>query len=140
MEKQAEYNAGVRIDKLIDELPAGLDRALLRVLSFHTGRGLAISRGDLVSTLWTSHGMNVHERAVRAQINLMRKQGFPICSTGGEEGGYWLAAGWDELLEYLEREIHSRAMDLLEQEGALRRAAEMRWGVYSAEKQTRMEI
>jgi hypothetical protein len=28
----------------------------------------------------------------------------------------------------------------LEQEGALRRAAEMRWGVYSAERQTRMEI
>ena len=139
MEKQAEYNAGVNIARMVEELPAGLDRALLRVLSFHTGRGLAIGRGDLVREL-KRHGFDVHERAARACINQLRKQGIAICSTGGEEGGYWLAEGWDELLEYLEREIHSRAMDLLEQEGALRRAAEMRWGVYSAAKQTRMEI
>ena len=139
METKSEYNAGVNIARMVEEMPAGLDRAILRVLSFHVGRSLAISRGDLVVAV-AQHGFFVHERQARAAINLLRKAGQAICSTGGEDGGYWLAAGWDELLEYLEREIHSRAMDLLEQEGALRRAAEMRWGVYSAERQTRMEI
>jgi len=85
-----DFNRGVSLTELIQGLPAGLDRAVLRVLSFHTGRKLAISRGDLR-----------------------------------------LAADWDELNEYLERELHSRAMDLLEQESALKAAGERMWGRYS---------
>lgn len=139
MEKRAEYNAGVNLKELIDELPAGLDRAMLRVLCFHVGRATAIGRQDLVQAL-KAHGFKVHERAARAAINQLRKAGYPICSTGGEEGGYWYAANWTELMEYIEREIHSRAMDLLEQEGALREMGKKRWGEYSPAKQSRMEI
>ena len=139
METKGEYNAGVNIRALVDELPAGLDRALLRVLGFHVGRSTAIGRGELVQAL-KIHGFKVHERAVRAMINELRKQGVAICSTGGEEGGYWLAANWEELNEYIEHELHSRAMDLMEQEGALRREAEKRWGMYAANKQMRMGI
>lgn len=119
---------------MIDRLPPGLERAMLRVLSFHQGRGNAIGRGELVNAL-RRHGFAVSEREMRLQVNLLRKQGQPICSTGGAEGGYWLAANWDELVEYLDREVHSRAMDLLEQEKALRAEAERRWGRFSAEKQ-----
>jgi predicted DNA-binding transcriptional regulator YafY len=127
MEKQAEYNAGVRIDKLIDELPAGLDRALLRVLSFHTGRGLAIGRGDLVREL-KRHGFDVHERAARACINQLRKQGFPIGSTGGEDGGYWICKSWNEVKEYVDRELTSRIIDLAETKAGMLRGAQERWG------------
>ena len=48
METKGEYNVGVNMAKMVDELPAGLDRAVLRVLSFHVGREMAISRGNLV--------------------------------------------------------------------------------------------
>jgi len=102
----------------IDQLPAGLDRAVLRILNFHKGRSKAISRADLVTNL-ARMGFKVHERAARATINQLRKQGHTICSTGGEEGGYWLANNWDELMEYVDRELHGRAMDLLEQEKSL---------------------
>lgn len=122
-----KFNQGVNIRQMADELPAGAERALLRVLSFHTGRASAISRGELVQAL-KSHGFRLHERAVRSLINELRKQGQPICSTGGEDGGYWLAANWDELNDYLDREVHSRAMDLLEQEKALRTTGERLWG------------
>ncbi len=133
------FNMGVNVGKMVDELPAGLDRAVLRVLSYHVGREKAISRGDLVVAI-AQHGFFMHERAVRAAINLLRKQGQPICITGGEDGGYWLAKDWEELNEFLEREFHSRAMDLLEQEGALKKRAEEVWGRFSPGKQTRMEI
>jgi hypothetical protein len=139
MEKRADYNVGVNISKMVDELPAGLDRAMLRVLTFHVGRSTAISRSDLVKAL-KAHGFAVHERAARVMINQMRKEGYPICSTGGEEGGYWLASGWNELNEYIDHEIHSRAMDLLEQEGALREMGKKTWGEYSPGKQYQLDI
>lgn len=139
MEKREEYNIGVNVQRMVEEMPAGLDRAILRVLSFHVGRDLAISRSQLVIDV-AQHGFFVHERQARAAINLLRKSGHAICSTGGEDGGYWLASDWAELMEYIEREIHSRAMDLLEQEGALKRMARETWGEYSPAKQARMEI
>ena len=126
----SDYNQGVSITEMVDGLEAGLDRAVLRVLSFRVGRGEAISRGDLVRMVG-QHGFSVHERALRLCIQMLRKSGQPICSTGGEDGGYWLAASWEELNEYLEREVHARAMDLLEQEKALRAAGERLWGEFS---------
>jgi len=135
MEKKEKYNAGY----IPTELPAGIERAMIRLLDFHVGREKAISRGDLVLVL-TASGFRVSERVARQVINELRKRGFLICSTGGEGGGYWLAVSWQELNEYIERELHARAMDLLEQEKALRREAERRWGRYSPNLQTRMEI
>jgi len=128
------YNTGFDMKALIDNLPAGLDRAMLRVLSFHIGHGNVISRGRLVAEL-ANCGFQVHEREARACINLLRKDGIAICSTGGGEGGYWLAADQDELEEFIQKEMDSRAMDLLEQARAMRAAAEKRWGRYSPEKQ-----
>jgi hypothetical protein len=134
MEKISQYNAGINVKELIENLPAGLDRAMLRVLDFHIGRDSAISRGRLVADLGRM-GFMVHEREARACINQLRKEGVAICSTGGGEGGYWLAADQEELEEFLEREFDARAMDLHEQARAMRQAAEKRWGRYSPEKQ-----
>jgi hypothetical protein len=115
---------------LVDNLPPGLDRAVLRVIGFHTGIDSAISRADLVSEV-ARMGFKVHERVLRLTINQLRKRGHLICSTGGSGGGYFVPANWEELQEYLSREVHARAMDLLEQEKALRESAEKRWGMYA---------
>jgi hypothetical protein len=105
------------------------------VLKFHTGRKNAVSRPAMLTYL-KQLGFNLKDdRPMRAAINLLRKQGIEICSAGGENGGYWLAADHEELEEYIQRELHPRAMDLLEQEKALKAEAEKRWGRYSPEKQ-----
>src|SRR5512139_3062396 len=132
-----QLNQGFDLEEFVGSLPMGLERAVLRVLGFHQGRDQAIGRRDLLAAV-AQHGFVVHERALRAQINELRKEGHPICSTGGEDGGYWMAANWDELNEFADRELHSRAMDLLEVERALREAGERRWGQYSSGKQIPM--
>jgi hypothetical protein len=116
-----------------DDLPPGLGRTVLKILGFHVGKDRAISRGALVDNV-SRMGLHMHERAVRACINEMRKNGTLICSTGGEEGGYWIPKDWNELEDYIERELHSRAMDLLEQEKALRKEGEKRWGPASKQE------
>lgn len=126
-EERGRYNAGVSLQAVIDQMPPGMDRALLRILTVRVGREAAISRPSLLASL-KSLGFDVHERQARACINQLRKAGHPICSTGGSDSGYWWAANWAELNEYLEREVHSRAMDLLEQEQALKRTGEREWG------------
>jgi len=106
----------------------------LQTLAFHCGKKRAIGRKDLVLAL-SQFGFDIHERMIRACINQLRKEGNIICSTGGVDGGYYLADNWEELNEYLVREVHSRAMDLLEQEKALKASGERKWGAFSPEKQ-----
>jgi hypothetical protein len=115
------------LDGYIASLQPGLDRAVLRALQHQVGRDLAISRVELVTKV-RRLGFDVHERGVRAMINELRKDGHLICSTGGKGGGYWLAKDWRELREFLDSEVHPRAMDLLQTEKAMKQAAQMRWG------------
>lgn len=65
------------LDEMISEMPPGLDRAILRVLSFHQGRDKAIGRGRLVGDLARA-GFKVNERVMRACINELREAGT-IC-------------------------------------------------------------
>lgn len=130
MERREKYNVFER--DVIDELPPGLEREVLRVLQGCVGREQVISRGNLLRCVRSYPGLErVHERAVRAVINKLRKDEHPICSTGGEEGGYWMAESWEELGEYLDREVRSRLGDLAEQERALVKAGEALWGARS---------
>lgn len=119
------------------DYPPGLEKSVYQVLYERTGRDNAISRQALLS-LVQSRYPKTSDRQLRACINQMRKDGVMICSTGGEDGGYWMAASWDELSEYLNREVHSRLVDLAEQENAMKKAGAERWGYLT--KQGRMEI
>lgn len=112
---------------IVASLPMGADRCILRVLSFHVGRSRAVVKGELLQRV-RDHGFDLGEREIRAAINQLRKDGHLICSVGGTGGGYYMAGTALELEEFLERELHSRAMDLLEQEKALRGAARKVWG------------
>jgi len=93
------------------------------------GRSKAIGRLVLVRELrnWP-YSLSVTDRQVRLAINNLRKEGVPICSTGGFGGGYWLAESRAELEAYLDNEVRARLADLREQELALKRAASKYFG------------
>lgn len=115
------------LEKLIESMPFGLDRALLRILSFHTGRDKAIGRGEMVNTL-KANGFDVHERQARQVIHDLRRDGHLICSAPGEDGGYYMATSHHEVDDFIKREIHPKAMDLLETEKSIREAAKRKFG------------
>lgn len=132
MNKSQSYNAGIDTFQMIADLPPGLDRTVLQILAQCVGREQALNRAQLLTMVQAMPGCKtVSDRTLRLCINQLRKRGQPICSTGGSDGGYWIAHDWEELNEYMELELHSRAMDLLEQETAMRHGAEQRWGVFS---------
>ena len=139
MKQQAEYNVGVDVKAMIDNLPAGLDRAIRKILKFHIGRKNAISRFQLISdlALMGFDYIDKDDRPIRGCINQIRKSGTPgswICSTGGLGGGYWMAETRAELEEFIDHEEESRLGDFAKQMKAMRMAAEKHWGRYSPEK------
>lgn len=114
-------------DRMLAEMPAGLDRATLRVLSFHTGKKNALGRDLLVAGIHLE-GFDVSERQVRQCIHDLRRKGYLICSAPGEEGGYFMAANWEEFEEFCQRELHPKAVNMLETESAMKEAARKQFG------------
>jgi hypothetical protein len=114
-------------DAMISAMPAGLDRAILRVLSFHIGKERAIGRYELLAAV-RMEGFDVNERVLRECIHGLRREGRLICSIPGEAGGYYLAASLEEFQEFRERELHAKAMDLLETESAMNKFAHQEFG------------
>ena len=114
-------------ERLIAEMPVGLERALLRAISYHTGKGHAIGRNALVRDLQRL-GVCVSERQARQCIHDLRRAGHLICSAPGEDGGYYLAASLEEFREFCDRELHTKAMDMLETESAMKAAARQQFG------------
>ena len=114
-------------DRMIEEMPVGLDRAMLRVLFFHLGRENAVGRTALVEALGKM-GFDVSERQARQCIHDLRRGRYLICSAPGEDGGYYMAASLDEFREFCERELHPKAMDMLETESAMKEGARQQFG------------
>ncbi|MBE3038296.1 MAG: hypothetical protein IMZ62_05745 [Chloroflexi bacterium] len=114
-------------DRMITEMPAGLERAMLRALSFHLGRAHAIGRGELVYGLRMA-GCEVSERQARRCIHDLRRAGNLICSAPGEDGGYFLAVSLEEFREFCDRELHPKAVDMLETESKMKEAARQQFG------------
>jgi len=105
-----------------------LEKAVLLILSFHTGRKKAISGQRMLFEL-NNQGITITDtRYFREVINGLRKQGWPIGSTGGKKGGYWLCENWAEFEAFVKVQIHDFAMDLLAQEKAMRNEAARMWG------------
>lgn len=120
------------------DLSPQLERAIMQsILKYHEGRDNAIPRKTMLARL-AQLGFHMEDRQMRMAINLLRKRGNIICSRGGEDGGYYLPADWGELQEFIDHELHPRAMDFLEQERAMKDAARARWGEYSPQMQARM--
>lgn len=98
-------------EELISQMPHGLERALLRVLSYHIGKDKAISKPDLLADL-ARMGFRVHERQARKAIEELRNNGHLIGASSGD-GGYYIIANEDEYNDYVAEET-SRATKILE--------------------------
>lgn len=110
-------------EKIIRNIPVGIDGAIVRVLSDHNGRSKAIGRKGLVFEVGKL-GFRVHERMVREVIKRMRRQGYLICSMPGEEGGYYLAVSKAEYQEFKQREFLAKVLDMQETLSAMDAAAQ----------------
>lgn len=129
MEARAKYNVGYRPTP-----PDGmLEKKLLEILELHTGIDQAITRKKLVGLLVSVGALSreaqyiTNERRTRDAVNALRKKRYPICSTGGHGGGYWLAASAQEGVDYLDNEVRPRLKDLREQELAIEAAIREMW-------------
>lgn len=110
------------------QVQAGLDKDVLFALQYALGRKHAIGRAALLGYLHSVYGREVNEREMRQCIHDLRRAGHLICSAPGEDGGYYMATTLQEFDEFLERELHPKAMDLLETEKAMKAAARQRFG------------
>lgn len=125
MAKKQEYD----IDEVLANMPAGLDRAVLRILGFHQGRDKAIKKQDFIEQLGTMGFRVRDERILRAQIDELQRQGHLICSSSSsKDGGYYLAGSWEEVAEFDERELTPRLASISEKRSIMRRKAEELWG------------
>jgi len=101
-------------DRLIATMPAGADRAVLRVLSFHIGLDNAIKKSDLMSECARIGTHFSDERQVRSVIvEKLRKRGVLICASSGDSG-YFIASTLQEYLEFRGREYVKKIVDMRE--------------------------
>jgi hypothetical protein len=118
-----------RIDSLSEDVKQRLEKSVLLIISYHIGRKNVISGARLLFEL-QCQGFDIKDtRYFREIINKLRKEGYAIGSTGGIKGGYWLCANMEELEAFLKVQFHDFAMDLLEQESAMRKGASRMWGI-----------
>jgi len=126
------------IADIIEQMDAGLDRAVLRCLEKRIGKQMAIQKPELLFFLnrmgfggRLSH--ETFERQVRRVIVEMRNdkellgEGILICSSSGG-GGYYLAANMIEFDEFIEQEYRGRIRELQGTVDVMTKAAMDRWG------------
>jgi hypothetical protein len=120
-----------KFDDELKNMPAGLDRAILRVLSYHTGRDQAIGRNDLVHDVGRL-GVQVTERQLREEIKQLRRQGHLICSAAGETGGYFFAVSRMEFDAFVDQEYLAKIRDMSETLKAMEASAVREFGYAQA--------
>lgn len=109
-------------------VPPGLGTVLLRILDQHRGREQAIGRGELLQLVEQAASARIDDRVVRFAIHALRRKGYLILSAPGRSGGYWRAVNLIEVIEFSDRELHPKAIDLLETEKAMKEAARRQFG------------
>lgn len=97
---------------IIDEMPAGLERALGRILSQRVGKDSALERGELLALVREQPGCKLtQDRQMRKMIQTLREKGIRICHCEWREKdeengrgrtmyGYYLAANEVEYFEF----------------------------------------
>jgi len=116
-----------RYEHLLRSMEPSLDRAILRVLTGYVGKANAIGR-DALTLRVGQLGFKSHERQVRETIKNLRREGFLICSTPGENGGYYLAADRIEFEEFIAAEYRAKITDMSVTLAAMTRAADQQFG------------
>lgn len=126
--KALNYNLGVDFDQVYGrDVPVRY--AVLRALHGRVGHDKRITREALVSKVafyWYFLGNPVDppgDRKIRNTVRELRREGALILSTGGTEGGYWLAETPEEVQAFVKKELWSRAIDLFTTAAAMTRAS-----------------
>ena len=104
-------------------IPRGIENIVLRILQTRVGREQALGRTWLVRELNRRTGNNYSERLVRECIKQLRRQGNLICSTPGEDGGYYMAASKSEFDLFDQTEFGAKIADMNETRQAMLKAA-----------------
>jgi hypothetical protein len=121
-------------ETLIAQMPAGLERAILRVLSDHIGKENTITKPKLLQDL-ARLGFHQHERQARLCIVELRKHGHLICSSSGDSG-YYIASTVEEYEEFAQVEYRSKIVDMSETLRAMDEGAKRVFHTPAAEKAT----
>lgn len=114
-------------EEMIQNMPAGLDRAILRIVNFHRGKAAAIGGEELTRQVGMS-GFHIDQRTVREMIKELRRAGHLICSTPGQAGGYYLATDLAEYWEFRKQEYQAKIIDMSETMSAMDKAADEQFG------------
>ena len=112
------------------DLPPGLDRALMLILSRHIWRLNSISRLQLCTALQDFH---LTDRQLRQQVKALRRQGNLIGSVSGANGGFYLIISLDEFNEFIQSEYLLKVQDMTETARLMARTAQRQWGADSVQ-------
>jgi len=112
---------------LLEDLPHGVDKMILKILADYKGRENPIKREEILRRL-DLMGFRINERALRHRIKELIGQKWPICAAANSAGGYYMARSWDDVEEWIEIEVVPMATTLLEMKVAIRAAARERFG------------
>lgn len=115
----------LQYEKLVANMPPGLERATVQVLRFHVGLAKAIKRADILRDL-AALGYTPDERQFRLAVHKLRKAGWLIASLSST--GYFFAETRQEYDEFRDKELTARLADLTETRTAMDAAARQRWG------------
>lgn len=121
-------------ESLIAKMPAGSERAVFRVLSFHIGLDNAIQKPDLIAECGKIGTHFTDERQVRLIIVKLRKRGVPACASSGESG-YFLASNLKEYQEFRGREYVKKIVDMRETVDAMDKSIKSMFAIEYAEYQ-----
>lgn len=102
-----------------------LDEAILAVLP--VGADKALTR-DLIIARISIYGQHPTERQFRAAIHDLRQAGQLICSSAGENPGYFTPTTLAEVLDFVKAEIEPRITDLAVTKARLLEAARATFG------------
>jgi len=117
-----------KYNDLLKTMPAGLDRAILRILSQRVGMDNKIL-GSRMFDMLRGLGFALRDpRQMREAIKGLRRDGHLICSAPGTRGGYWLAANRKEFEDFGHAEFEAKIIDMSETWRAMRQAADQQFG------------
>lgn len=129
--------------QVVEEIPAGLDRAVLEVLVRHVGRGNAIhveskdikKDGQIISHMpgiveevGKRGFMNATSRSVRESIRKLRRQRHMIGSFAAEDGGYYMISCLSEFTDFKNKEYLAKIKDSSETLQIMEAEARRLWG------------
>ena len=100
--------------------------AVIRIVDRYTALE-PIGRGELVRAVELA-GFSTNERAVREAVKQARRLGQLICSTPGNNGGYYMARDMDELMAFGRAEFLAKISDMSETWSIMLRAGKHEFG------------